>query len=367
MQLPPLRMTSGVRWVLGVVGALLLLLAVGVAVGGFSTDAEPAAIPVGGESTSTPTPTATSSDPLPTALDPAVSAIRQGDVRATSFEAGPDLPNTPSVATGYRVTPGRITPEQFARAVAQQFGVLGAPVEADDGAFTVGGTRGSDPQVTVFDDPLVRWQYTDPTLAPGKPVDADQARRIATTLLSPLGVPVDELEWQVGADQNRVVVQGWLVLKGLRTELGWTVVVDPEGEVVWADGFAGSLAPVPGYPLMGAADALARALRPGWEFAGPTAWTGSGSAPELAVPGPVPTVKGRPVLVAGVGVLTVTKAEVGLAQFWQPDGSLLILPSYIVTTDDDRSWTLLGVGNAYVTVRPLVPAGEQPNPAAAGR
>jgi hypothetical protein len=366
MHLPALRMTSGVRWLLGAIGALLLLLAVGVVVGGFNTDEQPESIPVGGEVTPTPSTSTAATAPIPTALDPAVSAIHQGDVRATSFKAGPDLPNTPSVATGYRVTPGRITPEQFARAVAQQFGVLGAPVAADNGAFTVGGARSGDPQVTVFDDPLVRWQYTDPTLAPGKPVDADQAKGIATTLLAPLGVPIDELEWQVVADQNRVVVHGWLVLKGLRTELGWTVVVDPDGDVVWADGFAGSLAPVPGYPLIGAADALARALKPGWEFAGPTAWTGSSSAPELAVPGPVPTVKGRPVLVAGVGVLTVTKAEVGLAQFWQPDGSLLILPSYIITTDDDRAWTLLGVSNAYVTVRPLVPAGEQPNPAATG-
>lgn len=367
MRAPALRMTSGVRWLLGVVGALLLLLAVGLVIGGMRTDEAPGAIPVGGEATPAPSASATATDPAPSALDPAVSSIHQGDVRSTTFKAGPDLPNTPSVAIGYRVTPGRITPAQFARAVAQQFGVLGAPVAAGNGATSVGGARSGDPQVTVFDDPLVRWQYADPRLTPGRPVDADRAKRIATTLLSPLGVPIDELEWEVAADQNRVVVRGWLVLKGLRTELGWTVVVDPDGEVVWADGFAGTLAPVPGYPVIGAADALARALKPGWEFAGPTPWTGSGSAPALAVPGPVPTVKGRPVLVAGVGVLTVTKAEIGLAQFWQPDGSLLILPSYIVTTDDDRTWTLLGVSNAYVSVRPLVPAGDQPNPAASGR
>jgi len=360
-------MTSGVRWVLAVVGGFLLLLAGALIISGLSTAGQPESIPVGGAVTPSPTPSASTTALIPTALSPDVSAIRQGDVRSSTFQAAKDLPNAKSVAMGYRVTPGRLEPEQFAAAVAQQFGVLGSPVAADNGAFSVGGAKPADPQVTVFGDPLVRWQYSHALLIPGKPIDEDQATRIARTLLSPLGVPVDELEWQVSSDQNRIVVRAWLVLKGLRTELGWTVVVAPDGEVVWADGFAGSLVPVPGYPVIGATDALNRALRPGWEFAGPTAWTGSDSAPDLAVPGPVPTVKGRPALVAGQQVLLVTRAELGLAQFWQPDGSLLILPSYIATTDDDRKWTLLAVSNAYVTVRELVPAGDLPGPAAAAR
>ena len=85
----------------------------------------------------------------------------------------------------------------------------------------------------------------------------------------------------------------------------------------------------------------------------------------MAVPGPVPTVKGKPALVAGVQVLTADRAELGLAQFWQPDGSLLILPSYVITTNDDRKWTLLAVTNAYIDVRDMVPAADVPNPAIA--
>ena len=363
MRLPELRMTSATRTVFGLLGGVLILIALAVLVSSLRTT-QPDALPVGGAATPAPTPTASAL--VPTALDPAVSAIAPGDVRSQTFVAASSLPNTKSTAVGYRVNAGDVKPEAFASVVAQTFGVAGAPVKGDNDSFVIGNGAGK-PEVTVYSDPLVRWHFSDQRVIAGKAVDEDQAKAIAKTLLAPLGVPVESAEWEVVKDQNRVVVRAWLVLKGLRTELGWTVVIAPDGEVVWADGFAASLVTVPGYPVLGATDALNRSLKPGWEFAGPTIWTGSGSAPRLAVPGPVPTVQGRPVLVAGVHKLVVGKAELGLAQFWQPDGSLLILPSYIMTTDDDQKWTVLGVGNAYVSTRDLVPAADQAGPAIAAR
>ena len=362
MRVPTVRMTSAVRAVLIVV----LLLAVGAA--GFllaraTSDQEPAAIPVGGAAAVNSSPQPSAATQAPTALSPDVTAIHQGQVSSTTFKAADDLPNTASVAAGYRVDSADIKPRQLASVIAQQFGVLGSPASAEGGGWQVGGASDGAPVVNVYNDPLVRWRFAAGQLPAGAAIDGDRAEKIARTLLEPLGVPVDEVEWEVLRDQNRVVVHAWLVLKGLRTELGWTVVVAPDGEVVWADGFAATLVPVPGYAVLGAADALDRALKPGWEFAGPSPWTGSGASPAMAVPGPVPSVKGKPALVAGVQVLTANQAELSVAQFWQPDGSLLILPSYIITTDDDRQWTLLGVTNAYIDVRTMVPAGDVPNPA----
>lgn len=361
MRVPTLRMSSAVRTVVIVV-LVLVVGAAGFLLARATVPEEPDAIPVGGEATSAASPQPTATTATPTALSPDVTAIHQGQVSSTTFKADPDLPNATSVATGYRVAAGHIKPQQLAAVIAQQFGVLGSPASTD-GGWKVGGATEAARVVNVYNDPLVRWRFRDSKLTPGTPIDNDRARRIARTLLSPLGVPVDEVEWEVLRDQNRVVVHAWLVLKGLRTELGWTVVVAPDGEVVWADGFAGTLVPVAGYPVLGATDALNRALKPGWEFAGPTAWTGSGATPAMAVPGPVPTVKGRPKLVAGVQVLTARQAELSVAQFWQPDGSLLILPAYIISTNDDRQWTLLAVTNAYVDVRDMVPAADVPNPA----
>jgi len=361
MALPELRMTSVVRTVFGLVGGFFILIALAVLMAGVRSN-EPSQIPVGGNPAVVASPAPSSTGLIPTALDPAVSAIQQSDVRSQEFVAAKDLSNVKTTAIGYRVSAGGVTPVELASVIAQQFGVPGKPVKGDNNSYVVSG-QANGPEVTVFSDPLVRWHYTDPRLIAGKPVSQDTAKQIAKTLLAPLGVPVASAEWEITSDQNRVVVRAWLVLKGLRTELGWTVVVAPDGEVVWADGFAAALVAVPGYPVLGAADALERALKPGWGFAGPTPWTGSGSTTLLAVPGPVPTVKGRPVLVAGVQQLLVDKAELGLAQFWQPDGSLLILPSYIVNTDDDRKWSLLAVGTGYVTTRDLVPAADAPNPA----
>lgn len=364
MRMPTLRMSSTVRTAV----IAVLVLAVGVA--GFmlarATGAsEPDAIPVGGEVNSSASPAPDATAARPTALSPDVSAIHQSQVSAMTFEAAEDLPNTPAVAVGYRVATGKIKPQELAAVIAQQFGVLGSPASTDEGGWKVGGATDTAPTVNVYSDPLVRWAFANAELTAGAAIDQDRAQQIATTLLAPLGVPTDEVEWEIQRDQNRVVVHAWLVLKGLRTELGWTVVVAPDGEVVWADGFAASLVPVPGYPVLGATDALDRALEPGWQFAGPTPWDGAGATQDMAVPGPVPTVKGKPALVAGVQVLTANRAELSLAQFWQPNGSLLILPSYVITTNDDRKWSLLAVTDAYVAVRDMVPAADVPNPAIA--
>ena len=362
MRMPTVRMSSAVR------RGLIVLLVIAVGAGGFllaraTATSQPAEIPVGGEAAATPTPAPDATASTPTALSPDVSAIHAGQVSSTTFQAAADLPNTPSVAVGYRAVTGKLKSMYGKMPSNWSFGVLGSPTSTDGGGWQVGGATDSAPVVNVYDDPLVRWVFKDEHLTSGTAIDQDRAKQIATTLLAPLGVPVDDVEWEILRDQNRVVVHAWLVLKGLRTELGWTVVVAPDGAVIYADGFAATLVPVPGYPLLGATDALNRALKPGWQFAGPTPWTGAGAAPDMAVPGPVPTVKGKPALVAGVQVLTADRAELALAQFWQPDGSLLILPSYVITTNDDRKWTLLAVTNPYVDVRNMVPASDVTDPA----
>jgi hypothetical protein len=41
--------------------------------------------------------------------------------------------------------------------------------------------------------------------------------------------------------------------------------------------------------------------------------------------------------------ILVTQAELGLGQFWQPDGDLLILPAYQLTGDDGTRWSLIAI------------------------
>jgi hypothetical protein len=47
--------------------------------------------------------------------------------------------------------------------------------------------------------------------------------------------------------------------------------------------------------------------------------------------------------------MLATGAELSLAQYWQPDGTLLILPAYRVTTADDRgTWAIIAVSQTAV-------------------
>ena len=74
----------------------------------------------------------------------------------------------------------------------------------------------------------------------------------------------------------------------------------------------------------------------------PSASTSSTPAPSAS---PTST---RPVLAVPVAEVTVIDAELGLAQYWQPDGSVLMLPSYTVTGEDGSRWSVLAIDDSYV-------------------
>jgi hypothetical protein len=64
-----------------------------------------------------------------------------------------------------------------------------------------------------------------------------------------------------------------------------------------------------------------------------------------------------------VADVVVTGAELALAQFWQADGDLLILPAYRLTGEDGSQWSLIGVSGddvhfvdvPYPSVSPSAP------------
>ena len=48
--------------------------------------------------------------------------------------------------------------------------------------------------------------------------------------------------------------------------------------------------------------------------------------------------------------VTVTGAEPTLAQYWQPDGTMLLLPAYRLTTADDRgTFAVISVDESAVS------------------
>jgi hypothetical protein len=263
------------------------------------------------------------------------------------LSAAPGLPDTATLASGYRLVNAGISGAQVAGVLAAALGAPGLPVE-EDGSWVVGAPGG--PMLTVIDDPLFTWTFEDTGVlaspAIGEQLEPATAIELTSALLGSIGVDVASVDWQVDRYFGRTAVTAWQLVSGQRTELGWQVALDPSGAVVQASGFSAGLEEVPGYPVLGAASAIARSSSQPWSLVGAS----PARVPEVAPsPSASPlTPLARPGISVPVSEVTVTEATLGLAQYWQPDGGMLMLPSYVLSGDDGSRWSLLAVEEPYV-------------------
>ncbi|MGA1595359.1 MAG: hypothetical protein ACO4AG_01850 [Candidatus Nanopelagicales bacterium] len=304
--------------------------------------------------------------------------------------AGPDLVDEPGTAAGYRLDSATVDLQALARQLGTAFGIDEQPVKQEYG-WTVGSTDGSGPSIWVGDDATVSWSFADPNQDPWScgvtpepaPADAAQtspagdreacvpevapigqreALREARKILGTLGVAeqsVDgvDIEWETGGDDYTTWATAWQRVDGQRTQLSWSFTFTGE-QVAWANGFAAGLEQVPSYPIVGARTAVTRSSEPKFSAFGPTPLdygvvmpmaeardeaSASTSGTEQA-----PVGDPRRVQVWWDPMVAVS-AERALAQYWQPDGTLLILPAYRVTTADDRgTWAIIAVAETAI-------------------
>ena len=195
-----------------------------------------------------------------------------------------------------------------------------------------------------------------------EPIGEREAVRAARTLLASLGVsdePVDgiDVEWESGSDEYTTWVTAWQRIDGQRTQLSWAFTFAGD-TVAWASGFAAGLEQTPAYPVLGARTAVIRSNDPRFSAFGPTALDFGGVVPmaearadaTVSSDASPPVPQGNPRLVqVWWDPATATDAELSLAQYWQPDGTLLILPAYRITTADDRgTWAIIAVASSAV-------------------
>lgn len=310
----------------------------------------------------------------------------------TSLVPAPDLVDEAGTAVGYRLNSTDVDPQVLATQLAVTFDVTGQPQKQDYG-WSVGAPDGTGPSIWVGEDPTVSWSYSDPTQdpwacagasiepAPGdastgggaepgaaescapqaEPISDRDAVRTARKLLASIGVTDDpaggiDIEWEAGSDDFTTWVTAWQRVEGQRTQLAWSFTFAGD-QVAWANGFAAGLEPVPVYPIVGAATAVERSSDPRFASFGPTPLDGGIVVP-LAEDADA-SVSSSPNATADVPAgnpervqvwwdpATVTGAELTLAQYWQPDGTLLILPAYRLTTADDRgTWAIIAVAES---------------------
>lgn len=304
--------------------------------------------------------------------------------------AGPDLADEPGTAPGYRLDSATVDGQALARQLATVFGISDEPVKQEYG-WSVGSVDGTGPSIWVGDDAMVSWSFSDPSQDPwscgvtAEPAPADapdtsmagspeacepvvpplsqrDALREARKVLGALGVteqPVDgvDVEWETGGDDYTTWVTAWQRIDGQRTQLSWSFTFAGE-DVAWANGFAAGLQQVPSYPIVGARTAVNRASNPQFAAFGPTPLD-YGIVMPMAEARDDATASSETATATPAGdprrvqvwwdPMVAESAERSLAQYWQPDGTLLILPAYRVTTADDRgTWAIIAVAETAI-------------------
>ena len=199
-----------------------------------------------------------------------------------------------------------------------------------------------------------------------EPKDAPMSERDALAkareLLGAVGVTDDEaagidIEWETGTDGYTTWVTAWQRVEGNRTQLSWSVTFGPK-EPLWANGFAAGLVPVEDYPIVGAKTAVERSQQVRWMTFGPTLIDGGMVVPMAedaattsdTATAATPRVSSPGMVEVWMSPVTVTGAEPTLVQYWQPDGTMLLLPAYRLSTADDRgTWAVIAVADSAVT------------------
>ena len=333
---------------------------------------------------------------------PAVPGTAQADTAAESMIypgfgvtliPSPNLPNEPGTARGYRLDGADVDRETLAALLAETFGVDGTPIKQEWGDWRVGSDEASS--VWVSSDSMVSWSYwdssirswdcepipvdevesTEPTIEPEAclpdtpPPGTRDAVKQSKALLSSLGVSDDPalgtgMEWESTSDEWTTWVTAWQLVDGQRTQLAWSFSFSGEG-LMSASGFAAGLEPVPAYPIVGARTAVLRSSDPRYAAFGPSMIGGGGIYPMAEAQDMAAAQSGTDTAVSsGVSADSVPagdpakvqlwwdpaeaiSAQLTLAQYWQPDGTLLVLPAYEVETADDRgTWALIAVADA---------------------
>jgi len=313
--------------------------------------------------------------------------------------------SSPGTATAYVISAKGVVRIALAKTLANTFGVQGQPVDDGYGNITVGSNDGTGPQIWVSNDALVSWSYYNPKfdpwanciypssdpksvdgsavavdpVAPGAPSassgstdpvpapatsceeptgpDADASQQQAEQILATLGVNKDDVEWETAVQGPTTNVSAWQLVNGMRSQIAWNLTFSDKG-VQSAYGNAAGVTAIEGYPVVSPKDAVDRANDPQWRAFGPTGDWGTvypmasdsvmRGANGTSTPAPAPTKDGRPVVQVPLTTVTLSGGDAALVQYWQMDGTLLLLPGYRFTDADGGAWNVISIAESAV-------------------
>ena len=205
-----------------------------------------------------------------------------------------------------------------------------------------------------------------------------KARSVAVDAFELLGLDMRAVKLTTRDDGASVNVTAELLLDGVASGMAWSAEISGKG-LFSVYGFSSTPRRISGYPIVDAAAAVERSNDPRFQQFGPvflgpwdepmvkpmardgativsTAVGGDVPVSDTAVmpyPDPRPTTApsvrdGRPVLTGYLETVTVDRAELGLSQFMLVDGSVVMLPVWVLEAADGRRWSMLALDESYI-------------------
>ena len=153
------------------------------------------------------------------------------------------------------------------------------------------------------------------------------------------------------------LVTAKVMIDGLDSMQSWSITIGPDNTILSANGFFANFIPTAEHETVGAKTAIERSQAGLWFNLPPQEVYKEGMVYPLEIgtsANPTAVTKnsaGQPILGANVDRVTVSSAERSLITWYLTDGSMILLPAYLLSesdSKDSRQWLQLAIADKYV-------------------
>lgn len=259
------------------------------------------------------------------------------------------------------------------RELAAALGIEGK-VREEYGSLAIGSWEKGEPVVQLFTDGTASFHFNDPSKDLffcaegaeceerdlGDAVQGDDAIEQAREFLVTLGQDPASFEFEASsaADYGTTDyshVTAFRVVDGQRSGDSWGVGFTGAG-IQSASGALAELVDLGEYQVVSPAEAVERLGDPRFGSGGfsyPPGWAGPARPLDSSVSSDAPSVPGTPTPGGSfdwpVESVTITSQRLGLAQHYLGDGGVALVPTYVLTADDGRSWSVIAVAEEHLS------------------
>ena len=153
------------------------------------------------------------------------------------------------------------------------------------------------------------------------------------------------------------LVTAKVLINGIDTNQSWSMTIGPDSSILNASGFFAKFVPTAEYKIVGAKTAIERSQNGLWVNLPQQEIYKDGMVypMELGTGANQSNVAknsaGQPILDANIDRVKITKAEPSLISWYLNDGSMILLPAYLLSekdSKDSRQWLQLAIADEYV-------------------